>query len=290
MQQEHELAEAINVLLSPTADQATRTRADTWLRGFQAGFEAWQAGLALLQNAALSKDVRSVGVTLLTNKLRGGGGGGLAPDQAASLRQAMMVALRDIESGPLRAKCCQAVTLLLGDSHGLGSGPASLVMSEAAQYGLPIDVSLELLGLVPDGSAWLQAAEIERVQLLLLELLDHACSPEKAPFPTALLPASAAPAATSCAYRTCVLDCACKWAAMPSSEGARRAHMSGRSRLLLRPHKRKLRGPPSSMGPVIEPCRAQVARSRLRARASLAHARAAMRGGGCPEEPARTAR
>ena len=55
----------------------------------------------------------------------------------------------------------------------------------------------------------------------LLELLDHACSPEASPFPTALLPASCAPTATSCAYRTCVLDCACKWAALPSEEGTR---------------------------------------------------------------------
>ena len=184
-----QLAEAINVLLSPTADHAARTSADAWLREFQSSPACWQAALGLLQNEELPKDVRSIGATLLTNKLRGGGGGGLPPDQINALRQQIISILRQIEAGPLRAKCCQAVTLLLGET----TTPASLVMSEAAQAQLPMDTTLDLLGLVPDGSAWLQPAETERVQLLLLELLDHACNPGTAPFPTALLPASCAP-------------------------------------------------------------------------------------------------
>ena len=122
--------------------------------------------------------------------------------------------LRGIES-QLRSQLCRAVCLLLVD---VADGPGSLLLREAASANLPIDTTLELLTLVPDGGAWLQEAEVATIQLFLLELLDHACDPAGVKFPAAL-PASGAPTASSSAYRTAVLECACAWAQLPCEEG-----------------------------------------------------------------------
>ena len=126
-----QLGEAISVLLRSEVDQATRNNADAWLREFQSSPAAWQAGLVMVQDTTLPENVRHMGITMITNKLRGGGGGGLAPDHAAALRQALLTSLRDMTAaGPLRSKSCQAVSLLLG---GIPHEPAALVLTEAVK-------------------------------------------------------------------------------------------------------------------------------------------------------------
>ena len=144
---------ALHALMN-TTDTDARRAADAGLRQFQATAQAWNTAVALIANAA-SPQAKLFGATILCNKLRGGRGGGLAPADVNALRGRCLQLLRGIESGQLLSQLCRAVCLLLVD---VADGPGSLLLREAASANLPIDTTLELLTLVPDGGAWLQEA------------------------------------------------------------------------------------------------------------------------------------
>ena len=206
-----QVEEALHVLYT-TNDAAQRQSADAWLRAFQDSVGAWQVALDLLKSAAAG-DHRLFGATVLCTKLRGGGGGGLPPESVASLRGEVLGALQGLTAkGRLRTQCCRATALLLGD------GGTAELLADPRFAALPIDATLELLAHVPESGAWLSDAEVERMQLLMLSVLDHACNPPSHAFPREL-PVASVPVATSGPYRIAVLACACKWVALPAAEG-----------------------------------------------------------------------
>ena len=210
-----QVEQALQVLWT-TADAGQRKAADEWLRQFQTTTEAWQVGHALLKGGT-SEDKKLFGATLLCTKLRGGACGGLARDAAESLRTEVATVASMLYAGKLRSQCLRAVALLLAGIAG-ESEVIACALSDVGRVGLAIDATLELLSLIPETGAWLTPSETESTQLLLLELLDHACSPATSAFPQSL-PSSIAPGVTSAAYRIAVLECAVEWAALPSSEG-----------------------------------------------------------------------
>ena len=77
--------QALRVLWT-TQDAAERHAANEWLTGLQGSDEAWMVAIALVASGS-EPDFKQFGATLLCNKLRGGGGGGLQADQAASLEK-----------------------------------------------------------------------------------------------------------------------------------------------------------------------------------------------------------
>jgi hypothetical protein len=213
-----QVEQALQVMLT-TTDAAQRRQVNDWLQQLQSSTAAWTTGLELAEDVQRSLRARTLGATILCNKLRGGGGGGLAPADAASLRARCLGVVRSLEvvdadARALRSQLCRAVPLLLAEHAQAGSA----VVSETAQAALPVDATLEIMRLLPDSGVFLQPAEISSVQDLMLQLLEHACEPSSSPFPPAL-GAAGAPSVSSSAYRAAVLETACAWAALPSDEG-----------------------------------------------------------------------
>ena len=110
------------------------------------------------------------------------------------------------------------------------------MISDPCFGALPVMTMLEVLTLIPESGAFLSSAETDgmqvrsnirtkssiecsieySVQLLALEWLNHAYVAD-APFPSQL-PASQ-PVVIDQYYRLAVLECACKWATLPSTQG-----------------------------------------------------------------------
>ena len=96
-----QVEEALRVLWT-TTDAGLRAQADAWLTALQSSDECWNVSVALLASGA-SEESRLFGVTLLCNRLRGGGGGGLPHDNARSLRTELIVQQRELPASRLRS-------------------------------------------------------------------------------------------------------------------------------------------------------------------------------------------
>ena len=206
--------QALRVLWT-TQDAAERHAANEWLTGLQGSDEAWMVAIALVASGS-EPDFKQFGATLLCNKLRGGGGGGLQADQAASLRSELLQQLRAVPSGRLQASLCRAAAGLVDAGAPSADGVLGRLLADPDFRALRIDAMLELLTAVPDEGAFISVAEVQEMQELMLELLGHALG--GAPFP-ARLNAAAAPAPGTAEYRQAALRCAACWAAQPCSEG-----------------------------------------------------------------------
>ncbi len=160
MQQQVE--EALRVLYT-TADASLRQSADRWLQEFQASEAAWEASVNLIASGATA-EAKLFGATVLCNKLRGGNLGGLVPTAATSLRAALLqqlAALGDGGGASLLQQLCRAVAALL-------VGGVGALLADAHFAALPAPSMLRVLSLVPEGGAFLEEAEVEAAQLLLL--------------------------------------------------------------------------------------------------------------------------
>ena len=196
-----QVEEALRVLYT-TTDTHMRTQADQWLRGFQDSAAAWQIAVSLVAEG--QTDAKFFGATVLCNKLRGGGGGGLTPEDAKALRSELLKYVGQLEAGKLRSQLARAVASLV--EH-----PSELLAD--AQFGtLHLDVMLQIFALVPDCSCWLTAADVDSMNNLSIALLDFAYAPGRAAFPSHLLPAQSEPAlsepAAAAAIRCAVVECA----------------------------------------------------------------------------------
>ena len=110
MAQMAEVESALAVMMT-TSDTSQRQNADKWLQDFQSSPAAWQVSLGFVTATDKPINVRIFGATVLTNKLRGGSGGGLAPADITGLRHQVIGALASIAAGPLRSQCCRAWAL-----------------------------------------------------------------------------------------------------------------------------------------------------------------------------------
>ena len=208
-------AEQVLRVLWTTQDAAERHAANEWLTGLQGSGEAWTVAIALVASGS-EPDFKQFGATLLCNKLRGGGGGGLPSDQAAGLRTELLQQLRAVPSGRLQASLCRAAAGLVDAGAPSADGVLGRLLSDPDFRALRMDAMLELLAAVPDEGAFISVAEVQEMQELMLELLGHALG--GAAFP-ARLPAAAAPAPGAADYRQAALRCASCWAAQACSEG-----------------------------------------------------------------------
>ena len=202
-------------VLWTTQDAAERRAANEWLTGLQGSGEAWTVAIALVASGS-EPDFKQFGATLLCNKLRGGGGGGLPSDQAAGLRSELLQQLRVVPSGRLQASLCRAAAGLVDAGAPSADGVLGRLLADPDFRALRMDAMLELLTAVPDEGAFISVAEVQEIQELLLELLGHALG--GAAFP-ARLPAAAAPTPGAADYCQAALRCASCWAAQACSEG-----------------------------------------------------------------------
>ena len=203
-----QVEEALTALYT-TEDAGIRAQADQWLRGFQDSPASWQVAVSLLSESK-SGDHKLFAATLLCNKLRGGGRGGLSANDGAALRT-HLVQFIPTATWPtrLRPQLCRAVASLV--DH-----PSELLAD--AQFGaLPLAMMLDVLARVPDCSCWLLPADVEAMHRLLLLLLDHAYAPGQAPFPSHMLPAKSEPPLSDSAHRVAVLECTCAWLSCPAA-------------------------------------------------------------------------
>ena len=67
-------------------------------------------------------DFKQFGATILCNKLRGGGGGGLPPDQALGLRTELLQQLGEVPAGRLQMSLCRAAASLVDAGQGADTG------------------------------------------------------------------------------------------------------------------------------------------------------------------------
>ena len=212
-------------ILWTTTDAAARKAADEWLTKFQSSYEAWAAGIALVASGS-TEDTKLFGATVLSTKLRSGGADSLPGEAAEHMLEALLGQIKGREPGRLRAQLARASASLVSEMgrqipHKLPNYPPTEKLLRSPAFAcLEAGAAIEVMSLIPDRGAFLSRAEVEAMQSLMVELLNHAYGGASWP---AAIPAGCAPdpADDPAAYRTAALGCALAWAKLEDGQASK---------------------------------------------------------------------